>query len=126
MGNQRFLFFEIGEYIVRYFRRPWLQMVEVFSSVFIHISTVLLNSFFSCRQLNAYPKGNKGHNFLSLFLEVAGYGSLPSGWRRHVRFRLIVVNQRSETLSRQNGKSFPLLGPFEVVPASKLFSMAIS
>ncbi|KAG2324812.1 hypothetical protein Bca4012_039314 [Brassica carinata] len=52
-------------------------------------------------RLNAYPKGNKGHNHLSLFLEVAGYGSLPSGWRRHVRYRLIVVNQRSETLSRQ-------------------------
>ena len=61
---------------------------------------------FSCRQLNAYPKGNKGQNFLSLFLEVACCGSLPSGWRRHARFRLIVVNQRSETLSRQLGMFF--------------------
>ncbi|CAN6935284.1 unnamed protein product [Brassica oleracea] len=51
---------------------------------------------------SAYPKGNKVDNFLSLYLEVADYGSLPSGWRRHTRYRLIVVNQRSENLSRQH------------------------
>ncbi|CAN7085383.1 unnamed protein product, partial [Brassica oleracea var. botrytis] len=70
-----------------------LQSVNILSDIFV---------VRGCKwQLNAYPKGNKGQNFLSLFLEVAGYGSLPSGWRRHARFRVIVVNQRSETLSRQ-------------------------
>ncbi|KAF2593362.1 hypothetical protein F2Q70_00044075 [Brassica cretica] len=69
-----------------------LQSVNILSDIFV---------VRGCKwQLNAY-KGNKVQNFLSLFLEVAGYGSLPSGWRRHARFRLIVVNQRSETLSRQ-------------------------
>ncbi|KAG2324813.1 hypothetical protein Bca4012_039315 [Brassica carinata] len=53
------------------------------------------------RQLSAYPKGSKGDNVLSLYLGVANYGSLPSGWRRHARFRLTVVNHRSDTLSRQ-------------------------
>ncbi|CAF2059378.1 unnamed protein product [Brassica napus] len=70
-----------------------LQSVNILSDIFV---------VRGCKwQLNAYPKGNKGQNFLSLFLEVAGYGSFPSGWRRHARFRVIVVNQRSETLSRQ-------------------------
>ncbi|KAF3517952.1 hypothetical protein DY000_02061703 [Brassica cretica] len=69
-----------------------LQSVNILSDIFV---------VRGCKwQLNAY-KGNNVQNFLSLFLEVAGYGSLPSGWRRHARFRLIVVNQRSETLSRQ-------------------------
>ncbi|RID54467.1 hypothetical protein BRARA_G01790 [Brassica rapa] len=51
--------------------------------------------------ISAYPKGYKVDNFLSLYLEVPDYGSLPSDWRRHARYRLIVVNQRSEKLSRQ-------------------------
>ncbi|KAG2324810.1 hypothetical protein Bca4012_039312 [Brassica carinata] len=51
--------------------------------------------------ISAYPKGYKVGNFLSLYLEVPDYGSLPSGWRRNTRYRLIVVNQRSEKLSRQ-------------------------
>ncbi|KAJ4885055.1 Protein RESTRICTED TEV MOVEMENT 3 [Raphanus sativus] len=87
------------------FDKKFTWMIKDFSSL---KSVNILSDIFVVRgckwQLNAYPKGNKGHNFLSLFLEVAGYESLPSGWRRHVRFRLIVVNQRSETLSRQNGK----------------------
>ncbi|KAF8114795.1 hypothetical protein N665_0034s0132 [Sinapis alba] len=71
-----------------------LQPVNILSDIFV---------VRGCKwRLIAYPKGNKVHNFLSLFLEVADYGSLPSGWRRHVRYRLIVVNQRSETLSRQH------------------------
>ncbi|CAF2059381.1 unnamed protein product [Brassica napus] len=55
----------------------------------------------SMQYISAYPKGYKVDNFLSLYLEVPDYGSLPSGWRRHARYRLIVVNQRSEKLSRQ-------------------------
>ncbi|XP_048615753.1 MATH domain and coiled-coil domain-containing protein At3g58360-like [Brassica napus] len=58
---------------------------------------------FSSLYISAYPKGYKVDNFLSLYLEVPDYGSLPSGWRRHARYRLIVVNQRSEKLSRQLG-----------------------
>ncbi|CAH2079104.1 unnamed protein product, partial [Thlaspi arvense] len=49
--------------------------------------------------LLAYPKGNK-IDYLSLFLEVADHGSLPCGWRRHVLFRLSIVNQKSKKLSQ--------------------------
>ncbi|KAF2606323.1 hypothetical protein F2Q68_00045055 [Brassica cretica] len=71
-----------------------LQSEKEFSDIFV-IS--------DCKwHISAYPKGNKVDNFLSLYLEVADYGSLPSGWRRHTRYRLIVVNQRSENLSRQH------------------------
>lgn len=40
----------------------------------------------------AYPKGNFEANYLSLFLDVADSESLPSGWRRHTKFRLTVVH----------------------------------
>ncbi|VVB06161.1 unnamed protein product [Arabis nemorensis] len=54
------------------------------------------------KHLLAYPKGYKVDNSLSLYLEVADYGSLPSGWRRNAKYILIVVNQRSENLSRKS------------------------
>ncbi|CAF2172945.1 unnamed protein product [Brassica napus] len=84
------------------FDKKFTWVIKDFSS--LQSVNILSDTFVvrGCKwQLNAYPKGNKGQNFLSLFLEVACCGSLPSGWRRHARFRLIVVNQRSETLSRQ-------------------------
>ncbi|KAL9858277.1 putative MATH/TRAF domain, phospholipase [Arabidopsis thaliana] len=49
-------------------------------------------------RLYAYPKGNKS---LSLFLNVADSESLPDGWKRHTKFRLTVVNQTSEKLSKK-------------------------
>ncbi|CAN7085389.1 unnamed protein product [Brassica oleracea var. botrytis] len=76
----------------------------------ILIPVVYLILTISIQHSSAYPKGNKVDNFLSLYLEVADYGSLPSGWRRHTRYRLIVVNQRSENLSRQHGKLLVLVG----------------
>ncbi|KAJ0255494.1 MATH domain and coiled-coil domain-containing protein [Hirschfeldia incana] len=86
------------------FDKKFTWVIKDFSSL---KSLNILSDIFVVRgckwHLNAYPKGNKqSHNCLSLFLEVAGYGSLLSGWRRHVRYRLVVVNQRSETLSRQH------------------------
>uniref|UniRef100_M4DDK4 MATH domain-containing protein n=1 Tax=Brassica campestris TaxID=3711 RepID=M4DDK4_BRACM len=42
--------------------------------------------------LHAYPKGNKV-DYLSLYLEVADSESLPSGWRKYVKFRLSIVKQ---------------------------------
>ncbi|CAH2063690.1 unnamed protein product [Thlaspi arvense] len=53
-------------------------------------------------RLSAYPKGYQVDNFLSLYLEVADYGSLPSGWGRHTQYTLTVVNQCSEELSRRH------------------------
>jgi len=47
-----------------------------------------------------------------LFLGVAVPTSLPSGWRRHTKFRLTLVNQLSDKLSQSklNGKNLlPLL-----------------
>ncbi|KAL1201585.1 MATH domain and coiled-coil domain-containing protein [Cardamine amara subsp. amara] len=47
--------------------------------------------------LLAYPKVD---DYLSLFLEVADYGSLSPGWRRQAKASLTLVNQRSEKLSQ--------------------------
>ncbi|KAG2324806.1 hypothetical protein Bca52824_007534 [Brassica carinata] len=52
-------------------------------------------------RLCAYPKGNNV-DYLFLFLEVADYKSLPSGWRRQARYLLNIVNQSSSKRSRQN------------------------
>ncbi|KAL0866983.1 hypothetical protein Bca101_046101 [Brassica carinata] len=38
-------------------------------------------------RLFAYPKGKDKDDHLSLFLEVADSESLPSGWRKYVKFR---------------------------------------
>ncbi|CAD5314191.1 unnamed protein product [Arabidopsis thaliana] len=54
-------------------------------------------------RLLAYPKGN-GYGInksLSLFLDVADSESLPDGWKRHIKYRLTVVNQKSEKLSKK-------------------------
>nr|ADE43109.1 restricted tev movement 3 [Arabidopsis thaliana] len=50
--------------------------------------------------LRAYPKGYNNADSLSLFLGVAVPTSLPSGWRRHTKFRLTLVNQLSDKLSQ--------------------------
>ncbi|KAL1201573.1 MATH domain and coiled-coil domain-containing protein [Cardamine amara subsp. amara] len=59
-------------------------------------------------RLMAYPWGdmewNNGHN-MSLYLYVAGSRYLPCGWIRHAKFNLKVVNQHSEKLSQQKGKT---------------------
>ncbi|CAH8343501.1 unnamed protein product [Eruca vesicaria subsp. sativa] len=54
-------------------------------------------------RLNAFPKGNNV-GYLFLFLEVADYKSLPSGWRRQARYLLNIVNQSSSKRSRQTDK----------------------
>lgn len=64
----------------------------------------------SFRFLKVYPKGNQVDNFLSLFLEVPDYESLPTGWRRHARYLLTIVNQNLEKNIQNNGDYFfPLL-----------------
>ncbi|KAL1225765.1 Protein RESTRICTED TEV MOVEMENT 3 [Cardamine amara subsp. amara] len=65
-----------------------LQSKEIYSDHFV------VNGCKWC--LSAYPKGNKVDTHLSLFLEVANHGSLPSGWRRHARYLLTILNQCSE------------------------------
>ncbi|KAG7598883.1 MATH/TRAF domain [Arabidopsis suecica] len=54
-------------------------------------------------RLVAYPKGTgRGINTcLPLYLNVSDSESLPNGWKRHVKYRLTVVNQMSEKLSNQ-------------------------
>ncbi|EOA39320.1 hypothetical protein CARUB_v10012359mg [Capsella rubella] len=54
-------------------------------------------------RLRAYPKGSGEYKnkSLSLFLSVADSESLPYGWKRHSKYRLTVVNQTSEKLSKQ-------------------------
>ncbi|KAL9307913.1 putative MATH/TRAF domain-containing protein [Arabidopsis thaliana] len=59
-------------------------------------------------RLLAYPKGCVDHETksLSLFLDVADSESLSDGWKRQAKYRLTVVNQKSEKLSKQKGDSF--------------------
>ncbi|CAL9245920.1 unnamed protein product [Arabidopsis halleri] len=45
-------------------------------------------------RLCAYPKGRNINKYLSLFLEVVDFESLPSGWSRYVKMRLTVVKQK--------------------------------
>ena len=63
---------------------------------------------FTRTRLLAYPKGCVDHETksLSLFLDVADSKSLPDGWKRHTKYRLTVVNQTSEKLSKKIGDSF--------------------
>ncbi|XP_019097970.1 PREDICTED: MATH domain and coiled-coil domain-containing protein At1g31390-like [Camelina sativa] len=80
-------------------------------------------------RLLAYPKGDRSSNknlYLSVYLIVADSETLPYGWKRHIKFRLTVVNQTSEKLSQQNvtqhwfeekAKSW---GFFEMLPLAKL------
>ncbi|KFK35047.1 hypothetical protein AALP_AA5G227600 [Arabis alpina] len=74
----------------------------------------------------AYPKGFNKNGFFSLFLEVADYKSLPSGWRRQARYLLTIVNQNSDTNSKRNesNKCFdnktPGWGMSAMLPLNKL------
>lgn len=61
----------------------------------------LINFF---RRLLAFPKGNNV-DYLSLYLEVADFEPLPSGWRRYVKLQLTVVKQVSEKGSAVKGDS---------------------
>ncbi|CAG7902946.1 unnamed protein product [Brassica rapa] len=58
--------------------------------------------------LVAFPKGNNG-DYLSLYLDVADFETLPCGWRRYVKLRLTVVNQLSPKLSVVKGDSPALM-----------------
>ncbi|XP_048591515.1 MATH domain and coiled-coil domain-containing protein At3g58340-like [Brassica napus] len=58
--------------------------------------------------LVVFPKGNNG-DYLSLYLDVADFETLPCGWRRYVKLRLTVVNQLSPKLSVVKGDSTALM-----------------
>ncbi|KAK3005115.1 hypothetical protein RJ639_016505 [Escallonia herrerae] len=51
------------------------------------------------RKLSLYPNGNtnrggKGH--LSLYLEIAGTGTLPPGWEVHVNMKMLVYDHKKD------------------------------
>ncbi|CAD5324875.1 unnamed protein product [Arabidopsis thaliana] len=66
--------------------------------------------------LLAYPNGKQNASYLSLYLDGPTLKTLPCGCRRRIRFRLTVVNQLSENLSRRGegkrwfDKKLPLCG----------------
>ena len=112
MGDKEFLLFELWEMSFCSSRDWWLQMVKKKYLVFMFASRLrwyrVWQFFFfgfSCRRLVAFPKGYKA-DYLSLYLEVADFKSLPSGWRRYVKFRACIVNQLSQELSVQQGHSY--------------------
>ncbi|KAG7578810.1 TRAF-like [Arabidopsis thaliana x Arabidopsis arenosa] len=51
-------------------------------------------------RFKAFPKGNKKADIFSLYLDVPNKESLPTGWRRHAKFSLTLVNKISEKLSQ--------------------------
>ncbi|XP_019094885.1 PREDICTED: MATH domain and coiled-coil domain-containing protein At1g31400-like [Camelina sativa] len=79
-------------------------------------------------RLTAYPNGNGDsiNKCLSLFLSIADSESLPSGWKRHAKYRLTVDNQISEKLSKQGvGQDMfdhksPSWGLGAILPLTKL------
>ncbi|CAH2063686.1 unnamed protein product [Thlaspi arvense] len=88
-------------------------------------SAPVLISDFNWR-LHTYPKGYKGGDSLILSLAVADGQSLPSEWRRYVKFSLTVVNQISDELSIHKetklwfDQKSPGWGLTEVLPLAKL------
>ncbi|AEE79778.1 putative protein [Arabidopsis thaliana] len=76
------------------------QVGKKFAWVIKNFSSLQCKKFYSvpfqigdCKwRLSIYPKGNNC-DYLSLFLEVADFKSLPSGWRRYVKLRLYIVKQ---------------------------------
>ncbi|XP_023638652.1 MATH domain and coiled-coil domain-containing protein At3g44790-like isoform X2 [Capsella rubella] len=79
-------------------------------------------------RLMAYPKGFKDGSYLSLYLMVATRKNLPCEWRRHVKFRLTVVNQLSDELSQQReteqwfDRNATLSGNHKMLLLSKLYA----
>ncbi|ANM64063.1 TRAF-like family protein [Arabidopsis thaliana] len=88
------------------------QVGKKFAWVIKNFSSLQCKKFYSvpfqigdCKwRLSIYPKGNNC-DYLSLFLEVADFKSLPSGWRRYVKLRLYIVKQLS-TLIRKTHRWF--------------------
>ncbi|KAK8999217.1 hypothetical protein V6N11_070393 [Hibiscus sabdariffa] len=50
-------------------------------------------------QLSIYPKGSKGVDHLSIYLEVADSATLPSGWTRFAQYGFAVIDQVDRTNS---------------------------
>ncbi|CAD5314192.1 unnamed protein product [Arabidopsis thaliana] len=74
--------------------------------------------------LVAHPKGygESINKCLSLYLNVADFQSLPNGWKRHIKYRLTVVNQMSEKLSEQEEETLLVhetidVNGFQVLPS---------
>ncbi|CAN6930678.1 unnamed protein product [Brassica oleracea] len=87
--------------MVRHLRKKITWTIKNFSS--LRCEELYSDPFVAggCKwHLCAYPKGNNV-GYLFLFLEVADYKSLPSGWRRRVRYLQNIVNQSSAKRSRQ-------------------------
>lgn len=82
----------------------FLSDLDTKSIIYIPRFGDLLLSFFLFRFLHAYPKGNKV-DYLSLYLEVADSESLPSGWRKYVKFRLSIVKQNLKSDTELQGDS---------------------
>ncbi|XP_020879795.1 MATH domain and coiled-coil domain-containing protein At3g44790 isoform X2 [Arabidopsis lyrata subsp. lyrata] len=82
---------------------------EKFTWVINNFSSLQSKSFLSdkfviggCKwYLVAYPNGKHKNNYLSLYLVVATFKTLPCGWSRHIKCCLTVENQLSDNLSQQ-------------------------
>ncbi|CAA7060682.1 unnamed protein product [Microthlaspi erraticum] len=76
--------------------------------------------------LAVYPKGNLVANYLSLFLEIVDFQSLPSGWKRNVKVGLTIVRQVSvePSVLKETHRSYDqhhiLWGFPSMIPLAKL------
>lgn len=68
--------------------------------------------FFLGRRLGAFLQLDKV-GYFPLYLEVCDRQSLASGWRRHAKVRLSIVNQRSEELFLLKGDHFLVISSTE-------------
>ncbi|KAG7559692.1 MATH/TRAF domain [Arabidopsis thaliana x Arabidopsis arenosa] len=68
-------------------------------------------------RLVAYPKGYHYQNadYLSLYLMVANFKTLPCGWRRHIRLRLTLVNQVSDDQLSPRGEKGEWLDEYRTI-----------
>ncbi|XP_023643804.1 MATH domain and coiled-coil domain-containing protein At3g58410-like [Capsella rubella] len=93
--------------------KKFVWLIQNFSSLqsekFIYSDPVLIGGY--KWRLCAYPKGNQVADHFSLFLQVVDYKSLPSVWRRFVKYRLTIVPQPGKTLvQRKSHRWFDKMG----------------
>ncbi|KAK9019703.1 hypothetical protein V6N11_054213 [Hibiscus sabdariffa] len=76
------------------------------------------------RRILIFPKGNKVVNHLSIYIDVADSGTLPSGWSRFAQFECAVIDQidRRNSISKA---SFFCYNMFSSAIASSYFVLAI-
>lgn len=91
----------------KWYKNKRIYFLILFSIYKCEVDIILTDSlpFLACRRLIAYPEVDD-YLSLSVYLYVPDCESLPSGWKRHAKYSLAIVNQLSENLCQQQGYYF--------------------